>query len=86
MVIMMVITVFKFFICVMFIGLLVLFQDSYYMLTKKLLESLHEVRLKYSADYVMKCDDDTFVHTGLFLNKLRGLPTSMLYWGYFTGK
>ncbi|XP_076292018.1 beta-1,3-galactosyltransferase 6 [Lasioglossum baleicum] len=64
--------------------------DSYGTLTKKILYGLKEVYEQYNFDYLMKCDDDTFVLVHKVLKELdkwdnRGTKRE-LYWGFFNGK
>ncbi|XP_076232846.1 beta-1,3-galactosyltransferase 6 isoform X2 [Calliopsis andreniformis] len=64
--------------------------DSYGTLTKKVLFALKETYEYYTFDYLMKCDDDTFVLIQKLLRELdkwdnKGLKKE-LYWGFFNGK
>lgn len=73
-------------------------QDSYKNLTKKLVLSLKSVSGSLSFQYLLKCDDDTYVKLDIMLTYLLGYhdkvnsfdfspnPTPELYWGYFNGK
>ncbi|XP_055709783.1 beta-1,3-galactosyltransferase 6 [Phlebotomus papatasi] len=75
--------------------------DSYSNLTRKLLESFHQLHEKFSFDYLLKCDDDTFVDLAILLQDLQTYhanlkmvysridnqqPIPRLYWGYFHGR
>lgn len=65
-------------------------QDSYGTLTKKLLYSLKDINKDYDFDYLLKCDDDTYVIVHKILRELdkwqnKGTKRE-LYWGFFTGK
>ncbi|KAF7386546.1 hypothetical protein HZH68_013678 [Vespula germanica] len=65
-------------------------QDSYRTLTKKLLYSFKEIYEYYDFDYLLKCDDDTFVLVHKILKELdkwqnKGTKRE-LYWGFFNGK
>ncbi|XP_059618610.1 beta-1,3-galactosyltransferase 6 [Phlebotomus argentipes] len=75
--------------------------DSYGNLTRKLLESFHTLDEKFSFDYLLKCDDDTFVDLAILLQDLQSYHTQLkivyekrknlgpiprLYWGYFHGR
>lgn len=64
--------------------------DSYSTLTKKLLYSFKEIYEYYDFDYLLKCDDDTFVLVHKILKELdkwqnKGTKKE-LYWGFFNGK
>ena len=61
-------------------------QDSYFKLTEKYLGALNYTMDRYRFTYIMKCDDDTHIDSLRLLEKLKTLPASRLYWGYFTGK
>ncbi|XP_046831955.1 beta-1,3-galactosyltransferase 6 [Vespa crabro] len=65
-------------------------QDSYRTLTKKLLYSLKEIYEYYDFDYLLKCDDDTFVLVHKILRELDKWQNKStkreLYWGFFNGK
>ncbi|XP_055681267.1 beta-1,3-galactosyltransferase 6 [Lutzomyia longipalpis] len=75
--------------------------DSYSNLTRKLLESFHRINEEFTFDYLLKCDDDTFVDLAILLQDLQTYhthsrivygkddstyPFPRLYWGYFHGK
>ncbi|GAB0098828.1 Hexosyltransferase [Sergentomyia squamirostris] len=75
--------------------------DSYSNLTRKLLQSLNQLNQEFTFDYLLKCDDDTFVDLPILLQDLQTYdkhikiaygkaenphPTPRLYWGYFNGK
>ncbi|CAL7942220.1 unnamed protein product [Xylocopa violacea] len=64
--------------------------DSYGTLTKKVLYSIKEIYDYYEFDFLMKCDDDTFVLVHKILKELdrwenKGTKKE-LYWGFFNGK
>lgn len=73
-------------------------QDSYKNLTKKLVLSLKSIWESHSFDYLLKCDDDTYVKLDIMLTYLSDYhgrvtssdfnqnPVPELYWGYFNGK
>jgi len=61
-------------------------EDTYENLTKKLLFTLKIASEEYKFDYVMKCDDDTYVNIPLFMNALEKFNDEYLLWGYFSGK
>ncbi|XP_050429402.1 beta-1,3-galactosyltransferase 6-like [Adelges cooleyi] len=58
--------------------------DEYRLLSKKLLESLILIS-SYNFQYLLKCDDDTFVDLPKVVGELEGMPKNKLYWGYFNG-
>lgn len=64
--------------------------DSYGTLTKKVLQSFQRVYAEYEFDYLLKCDDDSFVMLHQILVSLdtweaKGTRRE-LYWGFFNGK
>jgi len=58
--------------------------DEYQLLTQKLLESLDGVR-DMSFEYLLKCDDDSFVNLPRVVSELERVPANGFYWGYFSG-
>lgn len=65
-------------------------QDSYGTLTKKVLHALRDVHERYDFDYLLKCDDDSYVLVHKILKELdkwqsRGTRRE-LYWGFFNGR
>lgn len=58
--------------------------DEYQLLSHKLLESFNSVR-NINFDYLLKCDDDTFVDVTKVINELETAPKNRFYWGYFDG-
>lgn len=74
------------------------FHDSYRNLTKKLVQSLKLISESHSFQYLLKCDDDTYVKLDNMLVHLKDYddritlldfgpnPKPELYWGYFNGK
>lgn len=58
--------------------------DEYQLLSHKLLESLNSVR-NINFDYLLKCDDDTFVDVKKVIYELETAPKNRFYWGYFDG-
>jgi galactosylxylosylprotein 3-beta-galactosyltransferase len=65
-------------------------QDSYGTLTKKVLYSFKGVYERYNFDYLLKCDDDSYVLVHKFLKELdrwqnKGTRRE-LYWGFFNGR
>ena len=68
--------------------------DSYETLTNKVLESIVFVQKHYRFDFLLKCDDDSFVDIVSVLAELQGggyfgesheEPSQNLYWGFFAG-
>ena len=62
--------------------------DNFDLLTHKMLEALKWVNTNVRADFLLKCDDDTFVQISALLDTIREeqLPSTRLYWGYFRGR
>ncbi|XP_034935325.1 beta-1,3-galactosyltransferase 6 [Chelonus insularis] len=65
-------------------------QDSYGTLTKKVLQSFQKIYEDYTFDYLLKCDDDSFVLLQQLLVNLQSWEAKgtrkELYWGFFNGK
>lgn len=62
-------------------------KESYHNLTRKVLYTFQwaDGHLKYS--YLLKCDDDSYVHLDTMTQELaRRTSKHSLYWGYFTGR
>ena len=68
--------------------------DSYETLTNKVLESIVFVQKHHTFDFLLKCDDDSFVDIVSVLAELQGggyfgksheEPSLNLYWGFFAG-
>lgn len=61
--------------------------ENFNMLTAKVVESLQWVNKNIQTDFVLKCDDDSFVVVENLLETIREerLQHSKLYWGYFRG-
>lgn len=65
-------------------------QDSYSMLTKKVLHALKSVYEHYNFDFLLKCDDDSYMLVHKILKELdrwesKGTKRE-LYWGFFNGR
>lgn len=64
--------------------------DSYGTLTKKVLYAFRDIYESYDFDFLLKCDDDSFVLIHKILRELdkwEGKGTKReLYWGFFNGK
>lgn len=58
--------------------------DKYQLLSLKLLESFNSV-YSINFDYLLKCDDDTFVDIRKVVSELVYAPNYKFYWGYFDG-
>lgn len=58
--------------------------DEYRLLSHKLMESFYSVR-NLNFDYLLKCDDDTFVNIPKVISVLDHMPKFKFYWGYFNG-
>ncbi|XP_012523331.1 beta-1,3-galactosyltransferase 6 [Monomorium pharaonis] len=65
-------------------------QDSYGTLTKKVLHALQAVHERYNFDYLLKCDDDSYVLVHKILKELDRWQSKgtrrELYWGFFNGR
>ncbi|KYN00172.1 PREDICTED: beta-1,3-galactosyltransferase 6 [Cyphomyrmex costatus] len=65
-------------------------QDSYGTLTKKVLYTLKAVHEHYDFDYLLKCDDDSYVVVHKLLKELDKWQSKgtrrELYWGFFNGR
>jgi len=60
--------------------------DSYATLTNKVLKSLEFSQKNFKFDFLLKCDDDTFVDLARVLEELNQNPDPLLYWGFFDGR
>ncbi|XP_026817344.1 beta-1,3-galactosyltransferase 6-like [Rhopalosiphum maidis] len=58
--------------------------DEYRLLTRKIIASFSVV-YDINFDYLLKCDDDSFVNMPLMINELEYMPKKRFYWGFFTG-
>ena len=62
------------------------FEDNFYNLTNKVLRSITWAHEHYEFEYLIKCDDDTFIQIDRFVKALHKLNCPRyLYWGYFSG-
>jgi len=59
-------------------------NDEYSLLTRKVIASFSSV-YDINFDYLLKCDDDSFVNMPLIVNELEHMPKKRFYWGYFDG-
>lgn len=60
--------------------------DSYSTLTNKVLKSFEFSHKNYRFDYLLKCDDDTFVDVEKVIEELKQKSDPNLYWGFFDGR
>ncbi|XP_050520863.1 beta-1,3-galactosyltransferase 6-like isoform X2 [Daktulosphaira vitifoliae] len=58
--------------------------ETYNSLSIKLLEALKHID-NLDFQYLLKCDDDSFVDLTGIVQELNKLPKKKLYWGYFNG-
>lgn len=58
--------------------------DEYRLLSRKLLKAFVSVH-NLNFEYLLKCDDDTFVDIPKIINELKHAPSNKFYWGYFDG-
>lgn len=58
--------------------------DEYRLLSLKLLKAFDSVH-SLNFEYLLKCDDDTFVDIPKIINELKLAPKNKFYWGYFDG-
>lgn len=61
-------------------------HDTYNDLTRKLVKSLEFAHKNFRFDYVLKCDDDTFVDVERVVEELKVEKDPFLYWGFFDGR
>ena len=61
-------------------------HDSYSDLTKKLVKTFEFVNKNFKFDYVLKCDDDTFIDIERIVTELESAKDPFLYWGFFDGR
>ena len=61
-------------------------HDTYNDLTRKLVKSLEFAHKNFRFDYVLKCDDDTFVDVERVIEELKVEKDPFLYWGFFDGR
>ncbi|KAE9538082.1 hypothetical protein AGLY_006054 [Aphis glycines] len=59
-------------------------KDEYKLLTHKIIASFSSV-YHINFDYLLKCDDDSFVNMPSIVNELEHMPKKRFYWGYFDG-
>jgi len=62
-------------------------HDSYYNLTRKVLESVVAIDKLYQFSYLLKCDDDSFVVMDSIVRELELRASKRsFYWGFFDGR
>ena len=62
-------------------------KDSYFNLTRKVLDSFIALHAKFNFSYLLKCDDDTFILLDTVLAELAQRTSSeAYYWGFFDGR
>jgi len=61
-------------------------HDSYGSLTTKVLKSFEYSHKNVKFEYVLKCDDDTFVDLERVISELKSFNDPSLYWGFFDGR
>lgn len=63
-------------------------QDSYKLLTDKVVRMIEYADEHFRAKLFMKCDDDTFVNTYLLEKEIskRSYQEGNIYWGFFDGR
>ena len=59
--------------------------ESYETLTGKVLTAFQWLHSNYDFNFMLKCDDDSFVRIPLLLEELAKQPQNRLYWGFFKG-
>lgn len=62
-----------------------LISESYSSLTTKVLAGLKFAKSNYSFNFLLKCDDDSFVRIPQLVEALEKQPQNHLYWGFFKG-
>nr|CAG4649539.1 EOG090X0A8N [Scapholeberis mucronata]SVE93770.1 EOG090X0A8N [Scapholeberis mucronata] len=60
-------------------------SESYSSLTTKVLAGFQAAKSNYVFDFILKCDDDSFVRMPLLVKALQNQPQNLLYWGFFKG-
>ena len=66
------------------LALLVGLADSYANLAEKTIQALQWTKANFNHfGYILKCDDDSFVHVNELVKALDKQPSQRLYWGFF---
>nr|CAG4638617.1 EOG090X0A8N [Cyclestheria hislopi] len=60
-------------------------KDFYETLTSKVLAGLQWINSNVNFNFVLKCDDDSFVRVSDLVAELLKQPQKLLYWGFFKG-
>lgn len=60
-------------------------EDGYDSLTAKLKAALQIIHLKEKFNFLLKCDDDSFIRIPELVKALTKQPQEKLYWGFFKG-
>lgn len=63
--------------------------DNYSNLTRKVLETYIWIDKSVNFEFVLKCDDDSFIQIDKVISELKSFSTSQrsgLYWGFFNGR
>ncbi|KAK2705974.1 beta-1,3-galactosyltransferase 6-like [Artemia franciscana] len=60
-------------------------EDTYELLTSKTLGAFSSILENTSFEYLLKCDDDSYVFIDKLINLLAKQPSKKLYLGYFKG-
>nr|CAG4637216.1 EOG090X0A8N [Ceriodaphnia reticulata]SVE73090.1 EOG090X0A8N [Ceriodaphnia reticulata] len=60
-------------------------SESYTSLTGKVLTGIQWLHSNYEFNFLLKCDDDSFVRISPLLEELQKQPQKLLYWGFFKG-
>jgi len=66
--------------------LLLPIHDSYTGLTSKVLKSFEFSHKNFKFEFLLKCDDDTFVDLEKVIEELQQVTDPTLYWGFFDGR
>ena len=59
--------------------------ENYKTLSDNVLAAFKQLHSSYKFNFVLKCDDDSFVQVPLLLEALTKQPQQRLYWGFFKG-
>nr|SVE74333.1 EOG090X0A8N [Daphnia barbata] len=60
-------------------------NESYTSLTAKILAGFQWLYSNHKFNFVLKCDDDSFVRISPLIEELHKQPQNHLYWGFFKG-
>jgi len=60
-------------------------SENYKSLSENVLTAFQWLRSRYKFNFVLKCDDDSFVQVPLLLQELTKQQQQRLYWGFFKG-